>query len=417
MSNVYLVVSNNKSYQCKSTHSSTPYIKVSNSYLDLASTTTKGTQIKFNINNKTYRPKQTYTTTASKSSQYNTTTGYIGVKSSSYNTTTSRTTGGYKLNTYDGIFFTDTTHTNTNTYTVGKGMYETFTEDILFYPGETTDTTNGSSSYSVTTTSDYDYNSVYTITDKYTQSRLKTSLQAIYSYTTIVIKLSRISKINDSCFIFSIPETYSDTAVYYNTQNHNAAAINGMMDGLDISYPATSTSKDEWFDHGSMSIHWFDRITYSRTDKIKSDAFGIIYSTKYLKTTLHTKTTMRLTHNYIDTANKYYFSTSHYNNNGQHEVLFSTTQTTETNKYWKSYLTTKFTTNSVSIETTSAYSEATTSKYSWNGIPATTVSTETNTTKTQNYTTTSNNINSMSSTTALTRTSSRQSNYNTNTEL
>lgn len=128
MSNVYLVVSNNKSYQCKSTHSSTPYIKVSNSYLDLASTTTKGTQIKFNINNKTYRPKQTYTTTASKSSQYNTTTGYIGVKSSSYNTTTSRTTGGYKLNTYDYTVFTDTTYTYTNTFTKGKGMYKTYTE-------------------------------------------------------------------------------------------------------------------------------------------------------------------------------------------------------------------------------------------------------------------------------------------------
>ena len=129
MSNVYLVVSNNKSYQCKSTHSSTPYIKVSNSYLDLASTTTKGTQIKFNINNKTYRPKQTYTTTASKSSQYNTTTGYIGVKSSSYNTTTSRTTGGYKLNTYDFTMFIDTT--NTNTFTKGKGMYKTYTEKYI----------------------------------------------------------------------------------------------------------------------------------------------------------------------------------------------------------------------------------------------------------------------------------------------
>ena len=132
MSNVYLVVSNNKSYQCKSTHSSTPYIKVSNSYLDLASTTTKGTQIKFNINNKTYRPKQTYTTTASKSSQYNTTTGYIGVKSSSYNTTTSRTTGGYKLNTYDHIsLVTDTTYTYTNTLTKGKGRYETYTEKYI----------------------------------------------------------------------------------------------------------------------------------------------------------------------------------------------------------------------------------------------------------------------------------------------
>ena len=81
MANVYLVVSNAKSYLCKSTHTGTPYIKVSNSYLDLAETTTSGTQIKFQIGTKTYRPKQTYTTTSSRQSDYISTSGYSGVSS------------------------------------------------------------------------------------------------------------------------------------------------------------------------------------------------------------------------------------------------------------------------------------------------------------------------------------------------
>lgn len=228
MSNVYLVVSNNKSYQCKSTHSSTPYIKVSNSYLDLASTTTKGTQIKFNINNKTYRPKQTYTTTASKSSQYNTTTGYIGVKSSSYNTTTSRTTGGYKLNTFDHTwFYTDIT--NTNTFTKGKGMYKTYT--VKYITDYTDNKTRTSSSIG------------YKHTDNYTESVVSNTTKKAYSYSQNVSELSYLSKINNSCIILSSYYSYSTTT---NTQLITSGAIvaniGELMSELAITYPATSTS-------------------------------------------------------------------------------------------------------------------------------------------------------------------------------
>ena len=405
MSNVYLVVSNNKSYQCKSTHSSTPYIKVSNSYLDLASTTTKGTQIKFNINNKTYRPKQTYTTTASKSSQYNTTIGYIGVKSSSYNTTTSRTTGGYKLNTYDHTVYTDTTYTYTNTFTAGKGRYETYT--LKYITDYTSNKTWTSSSIG------------YEHTDNYTESVAGNTTTKAYSYSQNVSELSYLSKINNSCIILSSYSSYSTTNTLLSTLDAMRANIYRFIGESYITYPATSTRDYDV----SMSIAWNNRITISSADTIETNTTawftvqGIVISNINSKTYIRSRYCIMATHQQTYTTSGYYYTTGNYNNNGQGKVLFSTTQTTETGIYSKSSLTTSFTTNSVSVSTDVWVEKTTASKYSWNGIPATTVSTETNTTKTQNYTTTSNNINSMSSTTALTRTSSRQSNYNTNTEL
>ena len=380
MSNVYLVVSNNKSYQCKSTHSSTPYIKVSNSYLDLASTTTKGTQIKFNINNKTYRPKQTYTTTASKSSQYNTTTGYIGVKSSSYNTTTSRTTGGYKLNTYDSTFFADTTHTNT--FTKGKGWYVTYTKKYI------TDYTSNKT---------WTYSSIEIwYTNKHTESIAGSTTTKAYSYSQNVSELSYLSKINNSCIILSSHYSYSTTSTQLITSGAIVANIGEFVSELAITYPATSTR-----DYGvSMSIAWNNRITISSTDTIETNTQawftfnGTVTSNINSKTYTQPRYYIMGTHQETWTDSDYDVITLNYNNNGQGVVLFSTTQTTETDRYWKSSLTTSFTTNSVSISTTAWDEKTSTSKYLWNGIPATTVSTETNTTKTQNYTTTSNNINS-----------------------
>ena len=80
----YLVVKNNnstKSYECKSTHTAVPFVKVNSSYLDLTTETTAGLQYKVKIGNTTYRPKQTYTTISSRSSEYTETTGYSGISS------------------------------------------------------------------------------------------------------------------------------------------------------------------------------------------------------------------------------------------------------------------------------------------------------------------------------------------------
>ena len=78
----YLVVKNGnttKSYECKTSHSSAPYLKVNTSnYLDLTTNTTTGVQLKVKANGTTYRPLQTTTTISSRSSEYTETTGYSG---------------------------------------------------------------------------------------------------------------------------------------------------------------------------------------------------------------------------------------------------------------------------------------------------------------------------------------------------
>lgn len=96
----YLIVDNTLSYKCKSTHNSTPYVKVSNSYLDLTTETKTGKQLQVEHNGVTYIPIQTQTTTASRSSEYTETTGYTGVSSrsstSGYTGVSSRkSTSGY----------------------------------------------------------------------------------------------------------------------------------------------------------------------------------------------------------------------------------------------------------------------------------------------------------------------------------
>ncbi len=84
----YLVVENNKytkSYKLKTTFGSNPYIKVSNSYLDLQEYQTTDTAgIKARVNVKDYVPKEaseTITTTASRKSTY--TVSYVSGRSSS----------------------------------------------------------------------------------------------------------------------------------------------------------------------------------------------------------------------------------------------------------------------------------------------------------------------------------------------
>lgn len=71
-----------KKYECKTTHSATPFLKVDTQYLDLTTKTTSGLNIKVKHNNMTYRPLQTATSTSSRSSQYISTSGYSGISSS-----------------------------------------------------------------------------------------------------------------------------------------------------------------------------------------------------------------------------------------------------------------------------------------------------------------------------------------------
>lgn len=92
----YLVVKDNnetKSYKCKSTYNSVPYLKVDTGFLDLTTETTTGLQLKVKINNSTYRPVCSQTTTSSRSSEYTETTGYSGVYDTTFEDVLTTTTG------------------------------------------------------------------------------------------------------------------------------------------------------------------------------------------------------------------------------------------------------------------------------------------------------------------------------------
>ena len=63
-----------KTYECQTTHTTPNYLVVDrNSYLNLTTATTTGLQMKMKINDKIYRPIQTYVSTSSttRNSNYN----------------------------------------------------------------------------------------------------------------------------------------------------------------------------------------------------------------------------------------------------------------------------------------------------------------------------------------------------------
>ena len=131
MSNKVCIAANGitKSYECKTTHNSSPYVKVNGQYLDLTTNTTSGLQLKVKYNDKIYRPVQTYTTLAGGNGIKTEITGYSGVstRSSAYTETvgyngslskTSQYTATTKWSGYKPTIVSSTFSTN-NTYPTG----------------------------------------------------------------------------------------------------------------------------------------------------------------------------------------------------------------------------------------------------------------------------------------------------------
>lgn len=119
-------IPNLSSYHLKSTHTGTPYIRVSTGFIDLTTKTTSGTHIQYKIGSQTYRLLQTYTTTDSKQSQYTTTTGYSGVSNrvSSYTVTTGYSGVSSRASTsgYNGSLSRKSTsgYSGKSTYTLSR---------------------------------------------------------------------------------------------------------------------------------------------------------------------------------------------------------------------------------------------------------------------------------------------------------
>lgn len=102
---MYLVVKNGndtRSYECKTTHTGTPYMRVSSGYLDLTTETLSGLKVKVKNSTDTYRAKWLHDTPSTQ------TTGYSGVSSSESSYT--QTTG------YSGISSRKSTYTQTTGY-------------------------------------------------------------------------------------------------------------------------------------------------------------------------------------------------------------------------------------------------------------------------------------------------------------
>lgn len=215
MANIYLVVSNAKSYLCKSTHTGTPYIKVSNSYLDLAETTTSGTQIKFQIGTKTYRPKQTYTTTSSRQSDYISTSGYSGVSSK-------KSISKYSGVSYysGGISCSTVSETKASSSTVNSTSYK------------------HTSWYKTTTSSETGIFGpcTYTLT-----SRTKTSysfMDNISSPTTSYKSSNRTTYVNFNSFTWYVIATYTEQYPY----DYDGMYMNAGKEIITVPVYSTSTA-------------------------------------------------------------------------------------------------------------------------------------------------------------------------------
>lgn len=116
-----------KAYECKTTHTGSPFLKVSAGYLDLTTNTTSGLQLKIKNGNQTYRPLQTYSTTASRSSEYTETTGYTG--KSSTNATNNSTVYGFSIQSTSSLGTTNyysVTSAGTRSYTNGSYHYHAY---------------------------------------------------------------------------------------------------------------------------------------------------------------------------------------------------------------------------------------------------------------------------------------------------
>lgn len=174
---LYISANNNsKMYECKTTHTGNPYLRVKDGYLDLTTKTTSNLKIKVKYNNQTYRPLQTSTSISSTSAEFIQTLGYSGYssKASNYTSTTGYSGSLSKVSTsgYSGI--------SSRKSTSG-------------YSGRSTYTANRISSYGYTgyTTSSQSGNSLYTLIDYATAV-----LKAVYpkkSAKTISYKMSKSS--------------------------------------------------------------------------------------------------------------------------------------------------------------------------------------------------------------------------------
>lgn len=211
MSNKVCIAANGitKSYECKTTHNSSPYIKVNGEYLDLTTNTTSGLQLKVKYNNQTYRPLQTYTSTYSSSYKRILTTGYSGVSSSSSSYITTTKWSGYR---YNGSSFS--TFLTSGTYPSGTSTLANGKISIV----------NNTTPIYLVSTIGYTYNSLLT-TSNY-KVTLASQNSSLISSTTLVGVPTIIATLT-----LTITNTIARSSLYSFTPS-SISRLNANYDGM-----------------------------------------------------------------------------------------------------------------------------------------------------------------------------------------
>ena len=366
----YLVVQSGgqtKSYTCKSTHASTPYLKVSNSYLDLTTQSHTGVRLKVVSNNVAYYPVVQQTVTLTSTVTYTETTGISGRSSrkstSGYSgySSSKQTTG---ITGRSSAYYTRTT--NRKVYSITATIYNLSTTNIGTWEPEYT---------SIGKTTKSENALVY----KYTRSTYTPTITSNTSRTTYAFNNFSVSNswytpaiATYSSYQFSFTDKYS-SRTFVNASampaSFGANTLSYTMNGIRVTRThAGSLSTDAtmvrraWGD--AAYSYSYSYITYQYANK--TIATNIASNTNWISSEW-------LTEQYVDT----YYTRSNTTNAGissttaltksvgyyttavNVEIMSSTTALTRSSSYYTSSVTTNAGISSITELTVTNTSEST----------------------------------------------------------
>ena len=415
----YLVIKNNtqyKSYTIKSTHTRSSYIKVgSYGYLDLTTNTQTGINLKVKKYNTTFRPVETYTTTAVRSSEYTKTTGYSG-------TSSKESTSGYS-----GKLSRESTSSYSGSKQVATAPAKTVTSRL--YGTQQQTLTRDFTHTSVSTVKQAEYFEVMAAnsTSKRYQRSVSSTERSMYTYTA-----------GGSTARYSLGASVTNSS-------SGIVATNTLKSRLSVALWGSTT-----YFNNTTSGTWShtsppNGVTQTITLTVRSDAYATVQTNKGLRynqicnTWWVCKTTASPVY-YNRTGTRYRLGTMYTQVDARQTfpAIGGVTSSATVGTFTKTVLTTTIgaaTTQALSthnaIVMTNNYTATATSSLSLIGATPLTrssaydvtssaignLSSITTLTRTSYYNSTSTNVGNLSYTTALTTTSQRASQYNTTTEI
>lgn len=383
-----------KKYECKTTHSATPFLKVDTQYLDLTTKTTSGLNIKVKHNNMTYRPLQTATSTSNRSSQYISTSGYSGISSRS------------------------SQYTSTSGYTGKRTSSKQITQTTGYSGTSKRNSTSGYSGRS-SRSSQYTSTSAYQITS-YTYT-LKTNSSSTAALSTVMSYLSKAIATKTGTSSTTKTMSYSYQLYGYRNSTSTQSVTNAPIEVGTISNLTMTLTKN-----GSTlnisSTQAYVNCWYTCSVNFKTPIAIMRYSRAYPSSNFLSKlaSEFKLTYNNQGAAlTKTASRTSAYTTSATAiGNLTSTTALTRTSAYKTSSTAVGNMSSTTALtKTASASTIVNASSTTTNAVLlSTTVLTRT-ASRSSAYNTSAVNASVLSSTTALTKTASRTSQYEIITEI